>query len=65
MGGGVYPNKRWAIAKVNHVWKREECSAERTRWEGERVDRLRTERRPGVWPNGGLKSEGVGGISVS
>ena len=31
----------------------------RTGWEGERVDRLRTERHPGVWHSGGLKSDGV------
>ena len=32
--------------------------------EGERVDRLHTDRRPGVWHNGGLKSDGVGGRGV-
>ena len=37
------------------------CSAERAGWKGERVDRLRTERHPGVWHNRGLKSEGVKG----
>ena len=30
-------------------------------WEGERVDRLCTERHPGVWHNGGLESDGVKG----
>ena len=37
---------------------------ERTEREGERVDRLRTERRPDVWHCGGLESEGVGGGGV-
>ena len=30
-------------------------------WEGERVDRLCTERHPGVWHNGGLENDGVKG----
>ena len=30
-------------------------------WEGERADRLRTERHPGVWHSGGLESDGVKG----
>ena len=30
-------------------------------WEGERVDRLRVERHPGVWHSGGLESDGVEG----
>ena len=29
--------------------------------EGERVDRLCTERHPGVWNNGGLENDGVKG----
>ena len=37
---------------------------ERTGWEGERVDRLRTERHPGVWHNGGLGSDGVKGCGL-
>ena len=37
---------------------------ERAGWEGERADRLRTERRPGVWHSGELESDNVGGRSV-
>ena len=36
-------------------------STERTGWEGERVDRLCTERHPGTWHNGGLENDGVKG----
>ena len=64
MGGGAYPNERWMVAKSNHVGKHLWCSAEWTGWEGERVDRLRTERHPGVWHSGGLGSDGVGGRDV-
>ena len=28
------------------------------------MDRLRTERRPGLWHSGGLESDGVGSRSV-
>ena len=31
---------------------------ERTGWEGEIVDRLRTGRRPDVWHSGGLEKKG-------
>ena len=48
MGGDAHPNERRAAAKVNRVRKRRGCSAERTGWEEERVNRLRTERHPGV-----------------
>ena len=34
---------------------------ERTGWEREEVDRLRTEQRLGVWHSGGLEGDGVGG----
>ena len=32
-----------------------------TGWEGERVDRLCTERHLGVWHDGGVESDGVKG----
>ena len=35
------------------------------KWEGERVNRLRTERHPGVRHNGRLESDGVIGCGVS
>ena len=38
---------RGAVAKANNVWKPCGCSAERTERGGEKVDRLRTERRQG------------------
>ena len=38
--------------------------ASRTRWERERVDRLSTERNPGVWHKRGLESDGVEGCGV-
>ena len=41
-----------------------EYSEERTGWEGEGVDRLRAERRPGVWHSGGLESDVFGGRGV-
>ena len=37
---------------------------ERARWEGERVDRLHKERRPGIWHSEALESDGVGGRGV-
>ena len=37
------------------------CSAARTGRERKKVDRLRTERHPGVWPKGRLKRDGVKG----
>ena len=60
-GGHAHSNERRAAAKANRVRKPWACSAERTGWEGERVDRLRTERHPGVWHNGGLESDGIEG----
>ena len=45
-----------AAAKANHVRKPWVRSVERTGWEGESVDRLRTERHPGVWHNGEWKA---------
>ena len=53
-GGDAHPNEQ--PAKTNHVRKPWGRSAERTGWEGERVDRLCTERHPGVWHNGGWKA---------
>ena len=32
---------------------------------GERVNRLRPERHPGIWHNGGLESDGVKGWGVT
>ena len=62
VGGGAHPNKRQAAAKANRFRKPWGCSAKRTGWEGERVDRLRIERHPGIWHNnGGLESDGVKG----
>ena len=57
MGGGAHANERRVAAKASRVRKPRGCSAERTGWEGERVDRLRTERHPGVWHSGGLESD--------
>ena len=37
---------------------------ERTGWEGEIVDGLRTEWHPGVWHSGESESDGVGGRAV-
>ena len=59
MGGDAPPNELGAVAKANHVRKPGGRSAERTEWEGERVDPLCTERHPGVWHNGGLEGDGV------
>ena len=63
MGGEAPPDERRAVGCQS-----ESCSetlrarsAERTGWEGERVDRLCTERHPGVWHNGGLENDGVEG----
>ena len=39
-------------------------SAERTGWEGEGMDRLRTEHRSDVWRSGALESDSVGGRGV-
>ena len=64
VGGYAHPNKRRAAALANHVRKPWGCSVERTGWEGERVDRLHTERHSGVWHNGGLESDGVKGWGV-
>ena len=50
-----------SVARAKRGWKPRECSAERTGWEGERVDRLRTERHPGVWCSEELDSDGVKG----
>ena len=61
MDGDAHPNERRAAAEANCVWKPSGCSAEGTGWEGEIMDRLRTERHPGVWHSGGLESEGVKG----
>ena len=41
MGGDAHPNERRVAAKANRVRKLSGCSAERTGWEGERVNRLR------------------------
>ena len=53
---------RRAVANPNHVRKPSGCSEERTGREGERVDRLRTERRPafdiaGDWKATALEAE--------
>ena len=61
MGGDNHSNERRVAAESNRFWKPRGRSAERTGWEGERVDRLRTERHPGVWHTGGLESNGVEG----
>ena len=58
---GVHPHERRTVANANRVWKPYGCSAVRTGWEGEIVDRLRTERRPVMLNSGGLESDGVGG----
>ena len=52
MSGGRFP-KRIMFGNLE--------GAERTGWEGEKVDRLCTERHPGVWHNGGLENDGVKG----
>ena len=57
----AHSNERRAVAKANRVRKPRGCKAERTEWEGGRVDRLRTERCPGVWHSEELESDGVGG----
>ena len=58
MSGGRLPNK------ANRVRKPWGCITQRTEWEGERVDRLRTEWHPGVWHSGGLGGDGIGGRGV-
>ena len=58
------PNERRAAAERSEPFSEtlRVHSTERTGWEeGERVDRLRPERHPGVWHNGGLESDGVKG----
>ena len=57
VGGSAHSNERRAAAKLNRV--RVQCGEDGV--EGERVDRLRTERHPGVWHSGGLESDGIGG----
>ena len=64
VGGCAHPNERRAAAKTSRVRRPWGCSAERTGWEGERVDRLRTKQHPGVWYSGGLESDGGGGWGV-
>ena len=56
MGGDTHPDERRAAAKANRVWKPCGYSAQRTEWEGERVDRLRTERHPSVGITGDWKA---------
>ena len=64
MGGDAHPNERRLVAKVSHARKSSGCSAERTGREEERKDRLRTERRLGVWHGRRLESDGIGGKGV-
>ena len=54
MSGGRLP-KRIVFGNL------EGAVPERTGWEGERADRLRPERHPGVWHSGGLENDGVKG----
>ena len=54
----------WLRNKVNCELKPRGCSAERMGSEGERVDRLRTERRPVVLHSEGLESDGIEGRGV-
>ena len=61
MGGDAPPNERRAVAKAIVFGNLEGRSAERTEWEGEIVDRLCTDRHPGVWHNGGSENDGVKG----
>ena len=57
----AHPDERRPVAKANRLRKPRGCSTERTGWEGQRVDRLRTERHQGVWHSEGLESDGVKG----
>ena len=52
MSGGLLP-KRIVIGNLEGAVRRGRGVKEK------RVDRLRTERHPGVWHNGGLESDGV------
>ena len=57
VGGDIHLNERRVVTKANRVRKLRGGSAERTGWEREIiVDRLHTERHPGVWFSGGLES---------
>ena len=64
--GGDCPNERRAVAEANHTHSPLRCSAQRTGGEAERrVDRLHTERHPGVRQSGeserdGIKIKGMG-----
>ena len=61
MGGDAHPDERRAVAKVfENLEGAVQCGDDGMGREEEWIDRLRTERRPGVWHSGGLKSEGVG-----
>ena len=58
--GGDCPNERWAVAKANHIHTPLRYSAQRTGWEAERrVDRLHTERHPGVRHSGESERDGI------
>ena len=49
------------VAKANRVRKRREYCSERAGWEGEKVNRLRSEQNPGVWHSGGLQRNSLEG----
>ena len=59
VGWVTHLNERRVAVKTNHVWNSRGCKVERTGWEGKRVDRLRTERHPGVFHSGGVEGDGL------
>ena len=63
MGGDAPPNERRAAAERSESFSEtlRVQYAEKTGWEGERVDRLHPERHSGVWHNGGLEIDGFKG----
>ena len=57
MGGDAHPNERRSESCLETL----KMQYKEDGWEGERVDRLRTERHPGVCYSERLESDGVKG----